>query len=77
MLIALLMLELCTKQSLCIFCQLRNGKQKTRFCLSRYILVIVLMFCPIIGKPNDKQTTKLGGCLSISSGKNVPFGINN
>ena len=77
MLIALLMLELCTKQALCIFCQLKNGKQKTRFCLSRYILVDILMFCLAAATLNGKQTTKLAECLLISSGKNVLLGINN
>ena len=54
MLISLLMLELCTQQALCIFCQFKNGKQKPEFCLSRYILVVILMFCLTTAKPNDK-----------------------
>lgn len=77
MMIALLMLELCTKQTLCIFCQFENGEQKTRFCLSRYVLIVILMFCLNTAKLNDKQTPKLGGCLLISLGKNVPLSINN
>lgn len=77
MMITLLVLEMCTKQALCIFCQFKNGKQKARFCLSRYVLIVILMFCLATAKLNDKQTPKLGGCLLISLGKNVPLSINN
>jgi len=65
------------KVSIVNFYQLKNGKQKTRFSLSRHIVVVILMFWLTAAKLNDKQTTKLCERVLISSGKNIPLSINN
>lgn len=77
MLIALLILELCKKQALSGFVSLSMVNNRPDSIFSRDVLVAMSMFCLTTAKLNQKHATQLGGCLLMSSGKNIPLGINN